>query len=121
MYEGEQNILLVNDIHQGLLSLFLQEFIRKNKFETQKDEQEFPFIVMLKCHLGEIIQEGDELTFIWTEFARNLPTIPDYSHMFNCSSQKSIEQLAQKTVLYYNKLDYKTKVKVKLLIKNFFS
>ena len=108
-------------MHQGLLSLFLQEFIRKNKFETLKDEQEFPFIVMLKYHLGEIIPDGDELALIWTEFARNIPRIPDYSHMFNLNSQKLIEQVAQKTALNYNKLEYKFKVKVKLLIKAFCS
>ena len=104
-------------MHQGLLSLFLQEFIRKNKFETLRDELEFPFIVMLKYHLGEIVPDGDELALIWTEFARNLPRVADYSHMFNLNSQKLIEQLAQKTALYYNKLEYKTKIKVTLPIK----
>lgn len=98
-------------MHQGLLSLFLQEFRQKNRFETQKDEQEYPFFVMLKNFAIEELN-GDELTGFWTEFARNLARTPNGMNYLSMTGQKNFEMLAKYTPLDYNALDYKVKTKV---------
>lgn len=61
--------MLINDMHQGLLSIFANEFIKKHRFEMNRDEYENPFFILLKYRIGDEIPDGDELSLIWTEFA----------------------------------------------------
>lgn len=98
-------------MHQGLLSLFLQEFKNKNRYETQRDEAEYPFFVLAKNYINEELN-GDEMTGIWTEFLRNLARTPNATNALSATSQKNIETLAQLTPLDYNSLEYKAKIRV---------
>ena len=98
-------------MYQGILSLFLQEYRNKNRFETQKDDLEFPFFVLAKSYFYEDLN-GDELTGFWTEFARNLARTSHASNQLSMTTKRNIETLAQHTPLDFNFLDYKAKLKV---------
>lgn len=110
-YKGPQYIALIQDMHQGLANLFLQEMRNKNRFETQKDEEIFPFFVLVKNFILED-QSGDEMTGIWTEFVRNLYRTPQATNTLPATSHKNVEIVAQHTAKDYNFLDYKIKVRV---------
>lgn len=104
-------MLLLQDMHQGIASLFLKEIRTKNRFDTQKDEIDFPFFVLAKNYILDELN-GDEMTGIWTEFVRNLFRTPQAQNVLSATSQKNVEILAQHTAANYNALDYKIKVKV---------
>lgn len=111
MYKGPQYCRLIQDMHQGLAGLFLKEIKNKNRFDSQKDETEFPFLVVAKDYITENLN-GDEMTSIWTEFVRYLFRTPQATPMLTEISHKSVETLAQHTALDYNFLDYNIKVRV---------
>ena len=102
---------MLQDMHQGLASLFLKEIRAKNRFETQKDDVEFPFFVLAKNYILDELN-GDEMTGIWTEFVRNLFRAPQAMNFLSATSQKNMEIIAQHTAIDYNSLDYKMKVRV---------
>ncbi len=104
--------MLINDIHQGLLSLFVQEFIKKHRFETQKDEHENAFFILVKFLCGEETPDGDELSLIWPEFARRLVYLPWFRDVVSETGKKYLEVLGEKSVVGYNKLDLKTKTRI---------
>jgi len=104
--------MLINDIHQGLLSLFTQEFIKKHRFETQKDEQENAFFILVKFLCGEETPDGDELSLIWTEFARRMCNLPWFKDVISDTGKKYLQLLGEKSVLGYNKLDFKVKTRI---------
>ena len=104
-------MLLIQDVFQGILSLFLQEFKNKNRFETQKDDLEFPFFVLAKSYFNEDLN-GDELTGIWTEFIRNLARTTYATNQLSMTTKRNIETLAQHTPQDFNFIEYKSKTKV---------
>jgi len=103
-------------MHQGLLSLFLQEFINKNQFDSIKDGHSVPFIPLLKNHVGSDTKDfnGDELALIWTEFARTLARVTPFDDLLSETTKRFFDILGKKTCLEYNKLEYRIKVKILL-------
>jgi len=101
-------------MHQGILSLYLLEFIKKNRFETSRDETDHPFFVLIKYQTGNMTQHGDELAVIWTEFAHQLAGIPLFGDHYTETLKRYFNSLATKTCLHYNKLEYKQKIKILL-------
>jgi hypothetical protein len=104
--------MLIHDMHQGLLALFAHEFIKKHRFETQKDEIEYPFFILIKHIVGEREPEGDDLALIWTEFARRLVNLSWFRDLYGATSRKYMEIMANSTPSKYNRCDYKVKVRV---------
>jgi len=115
-YEGDEPLGLLNDMHQGLLSLFLQEFIKHNRFESAKDSNTVPFIPLLKNYLGNDTKNmnGDELALIWTEFARTLSYVTPFDDLLSETTKRFFEILGKKSCTDYNKLEYRIKVKILL-------
>jgi len=99
-------------MHQGVLSLYLLEFVKKFRFDTYKDEAEHPFFVLVKHYAGNLTQNGDELSLFWTEVARKIAYLPPYSEFLTESVQRYFEVLAEKTCIFYNTLPYKMKIKI---------
>jgi len=111
-YDGEEHLYLIDRLHKDILILFVKEFIKKNKFETIKDEVEKPFFVLIKYYVGYENPNGDELLLIWTELAKHLANLPPYGDCLNQTAKRFVDQVAEKTTLYYNKLEYKVKIRV---------
>mmetsp|Transcript_24403 Transcript_24403/g.21585 ORF Transcript_24403/g.21585 Transcript_24403/m.21585 type:complete len:475 (-) Transcript_24403:1751-3175(-) len=108
--------MLVNDMHQGLLSIFAAEFIRKHRFEMNKDEYENPFFILLKYRIGDDIPDGDELSLIWTEFARKICNLQWYTHLISEGTKRYIIEMNEKSPLNYNQLEFKQKMRILLEI-----
>jgi len=99
-------------MHQGILSLYLQEYLKHNKFEAFKDRTDNPFFVLLKSHVGNKDLDGDELALIWTEFARKMVNFQPCSELFSETTKRYFELLGKKGCLEYNTLEYRMKIKI---------
>lgn len=111
-YTGEEHLALVDRMHYEILFVFVREFLKKNRFETYKDEVENPFFILIKCYVGYEEPIAEELSLIWTELYRYITHLSPYGDYTTLTLKRYVEILSEKSIIGYNKLEYKVKVKV---------
>lgn len=118
MYEGDEHLDIIDKIHSEIALLFVKDFIKKYKFETYKDEVDFPFIVLVKFAVGYEDPKSDELVLIWSEVLKHISKLSPYGDLLSQTTKNFIESVADKSSLNYNKLEYRVKVRVCIALIN---
>ena len=85
-------------MHYEILFVFVREFLKKNRFETYKDEVENPFFILIKCYVGYEEPIAEELTLIWTELYKYITHLSPYGDYMTLTLKRYVENLAEKSI-----------------------
>jgi len=103
MYEGEERMELIHDIHIALLYLFLDEFEENKKYDNPKESNQGQLLYLLR-NANEGFCEAHVRIF-WPELFLCLTEVSEYEYFFPEETLAIVKDITTVGVVGYNKIE----------------
>eukprot|EP01016_Furgasonia_blochmanni_P032111 TRINITY_DN3313_c0_g2_i3.p1 TRINITY_DN3313_c0_g2~~TRINITY_DN3313_c0_g2_i3.p1 ORF type:complete len:252 (+),score=46.26 TRINITY_DN3313_c0_g2_i3:251-1006(+) len=110
MYNGDKQLDFIDEIHESLVNVLMEESNRKVKLESQKDCEDNPYMYLMRTlpdHIKEKLSPQ-----LWTENLCECIRALGYDENLSETNKRNLELFQNATKTNYNKIDVHIKLKI---------